>query len=437
MPDQSNTRLLPIVIGANHRSSSMALRDRLFVEDPLIPAFLSNLRDEGLPEAIVLSTCDRVEVHCVHDDPVKAETIIHQGFSRQAEMPFDDILDQLYTLSGESALRHMFRVAASLESQVIGEPQVLGQVKAAHRIARDAGMITGAMETILQASYGASKRVRTETAICERPVSIASAAVQLARDIQGSLDKARGILIGDGDMGELVASQLVNAGLGFITAMHPMTERAKAAARRLSSHSAAMENLADEMVQADIVITSVGKREHTLNTDMVHAAIKSRRRKPVFIIDLALPGDVDPAVNKIDEAFLYDIGDLERIAMEGLNHRENASEQAGLIIEQEVMAFNRSRSERAAVPALNKLRQHVEDLREQALADAGGDAEKATHLLINRLLHAPSEVMREIAADADGPSGLHAMEAAVDRLFRLHSSSGQTDKDDNETKDGE
>ncbi len=410
----------------------MALRDRLFVEDPLIPAFLAGLKEAGLDDAMVLSTCDRVEVHCTHEDPAAAETIIHQNFARQTELSEQEIREQLYTLYGDDAVRHMFRVAASLESQVIGEPQVLGQVKAAHRIARDARMIRSGLEAILQAAYSAAKRVRTETVIGERPVSIASAAVQVARDVQGDLARSRGILIGDGDMGELVASHLLNAGLGLMTVLHLNLERASGAARRLSCHVAAMEYLADEMALAEIVITAVGRREHSLNSDMVRAAVTRRRRKPVFIIDLALPGDVDPAVNRIDEAFLYDLGDLERIAMDGMSHRENAAEQAVEIIEQELLAFSRSRSERAAVPVLGRLRQHVEALRGEALADSGGDADKATHLLVNRLLHDPSVVMREIAANSDGRSELKAVEAAVERLFRLELNDQHPSSDDTE-----
>lgn len=430
--------LLPIVVGANHRSSSLALRDRLFVEDPMIPAFLAGLKETGLGDAMVLSTCDRVEVHCVHEDPVAAEAIVLRNFSRQTELPGQDARGQLYMLHSDDAVRHIFRVAASLESQVIGEPQVLGQIKAAHRIARDAQMIDG-LEPILQAAYSAAKRVRTETAIGERPVSIAAAAVQVAHDVQGELERSRGILIGDGDMGELVASHLLNAGLGLMTVLHHTPERASGAARRLSCHAAAMEDLADEMAQAEIVITAVGRREHSLSSDMVRAAVTRRRRKPVFIVDLALPGDVDPAVNRIDEAFLYDLSDLERIAMEGMSHRENAAEHAAQIIEQELLAFSRSRSERAAVPVLGKLRQHVEAMREEALADAGGDAEKATHLLINRLLHDPSVVLREIAASSDDStepnSELRAVEAVVERLFRLHQNHSHPSPDD--TEDGD
>lgn len=420
MAGKPDASLTPVVVGANHRSSTLGLRDRIFVEDPIVPRFLDGLKASGMTNAMVLSTCDRVEVHGLHDDPDEAEKAVHQGFSQHGEVSGEELRDQFYILHGDEALRHMFRVAASLESQVIGEPQVLGQVKAAHRMASDSGMVSGALEIILQASYSASKRVRTETPIGERPVSIASAAVQLAKDVQGSLERSRGILIGDGDMGELVASQLLNAGLGHMTALHHTPQRASTVAQRLSCHWSDMDKLANEMADAEVVVTAVGKREHTLNGDMVRAAIARRRRKPVFIIDLALPGDVDPAVNRIDEAFLYDIGDLERIAMEGISHRENAAEHAAEIIEQELAAFTKSRSERAAVPALSRLRDHVQSLREQALADSGGDAEKATHLLVTRLLHDPSVVLREIAANAGNAGELRAAETALERLFKLN-----------------
>lgn len=427
MAGKPDASLTPVVVGANHRSSTLGLRDRVFVEDPFVPRFLESLKSSGMTDAMVLSTCDRVEVQGLHEDPLEAEKAVHQGFSSHGEVSGEELREQFYILHGDDALRHMFRVAASLESQVIGEPQVLGQVKAAHRMASDTGMIGSALETILQACYSASKRVRTETTIGERPVSIASAAVQLARDVQGSLERSRGILIGDGDMGELVASQLLNAGLGHMTALHHAPERANTVAQRLSCHWAEMDTLAGEMADAEVVITAIGKREHTLNSDMVRAAISRRRRKPVFIIDLAIPGDVDPAVNRIDEAFLYDIGDLERIAMDGMSHRENVAEHAAEIVEQELAAFNKSRSERAAVPVLSRLRDHVQTLRDQALADAGDDAQKATHLLMTRLLHDPSVVMREIAAEAVGAGDLQAVEAALERLFKLKRTGAASD----------
>ncbi len=430
MTDLRSISQVLVAVGANHRSSALALRDRLFVEDVMVPAFLARLEAAGLREALVLSTCDRVEVQAMSPDPSVAAAIIRDAFATHGEVGPEALDGQFYELSGDDAARHIFRIAASLDSQVIGEPQVLGQLKAAHRMARDAGLVGSGLESVLQAAYSAAKRVRTQTAIGERPVSIAAAAVQLARDVQGDLGKCRTVLIGDGDMGELVATQLSDAGVEVMSVLHENVERAQASSRRLECHAAPWSDMAQQMAEAEIVITSLGRREYTLNADMVRAAITKRRRKLMFLIDLAIPGDVDPAVNRIDEAFLYDLGDLERVAMEGLNRRESEAGQAEVIVDEELQAFMRSHAERGAVPVLNRLRNHVEALREQALKDSGGDAEKATNLLANRLLHEPSVVLREIAA-GDATMDIRAAEQLVGLLFRL----GQ--EPDNNNKDGE
>jgi len=410
---------VPFVVGANHRSSGLSLRDRLFVEDAMIPAFLKRLSDQGVSEALVLSTCDRVEVQGVHESPHEIASVIIDAFANHGEIDKSDFGEHLYTLYGDVALRHILRVASSLDSQVIGEPQVLGQIKAAHRIARDADNVGSTLESILQDAYNAAKRVRTETSIGERAVSIAAAAVQMARDVQGDLKNCRAVLIGDAEMGEMVATQLLSAGIGNLSVLSDRSpQRSAEVARRLDCHSAPWENLAEEIDKAEILITALGRREYTINADMVRAALANHRRKLIYIIDLALPGDVDPAVNRIDQAFLYDIGDLERVAMEGMNHRENEAGQAKEIIEQALESMSRGRAERAAVPILNRLRGHVEDMRKQTLSDSGDDASKATNLLANRLLHMPSVVLREIAAE-ESDTELKAMERAIEKLFGL------------------
>jgi glutamyl-tRNA reductase len=428
MTDTLRKTMIPFVVGANHRSSGLSFRDRLFVEDVMVPGFLQKLSAQGVSEALVLSTCDRVEVQGVHEEPESITPVIREAFAHHAEMESTDFGEQLYSLFDEEALRHIMRVASSLDSQVIGEPQVLGQVKAAHRIARDAGAVGGALEAILQGAYNTAKQIMTDTAIGERPVSIAAGAVQLARDVQGDLGKCRAVLIGDAEMGEMVSTQLLAAGIGMLTVMNDRApQRAKGAARRLECHSAPWENLSEELDKAEILITALGRRVHTINVDMIRAALAKHRRKLMFIVDLALPGDVDPAVNRIDEAFLYDIGDLERVAMDGKSHRESEAQQAEAIIEQALVSFDRDRAERAAVPALSRLRRHVEAMREQVLKDAGDDVDKATNLLANRLLHEPSIALRDIAAGGNSAE-LGAMERAVERLFAL----SDADNTDNE-----
>jgi glutamyl-tRNA reductase len=406
-----------VVVGANHRSSSLALRDRLFVEDAAVGAFLARLRAAGVAEGLVLSTCDRVEVQAADDHPAEAGPRIVETLAAHAGLATADIRGQLYTLTGAEAVRHVFAVTASLDSLMIGEPQVLGQVKACHRLARDAGTVGPDLEVLLQAAYATAKRVRSETAVGERPVSIAAAAVQLARDVHGDLDRCAGVFIGVGDMGELVVQGLTAAGLGHLTVTHPTPARAEAAARALGCHVAPFDGLADLLAKADVVLTSVSTRSHVLTADMVQGALKKRRRKPMFIVDAGIPGDVEPAVNRIEDVFLYDLNDLERVAMEGRATRETEARAAWRIVEEEAATFLRGRAERAAVPTVSELRQHAERLREQAVADAAGDADKATRLLASRLLHAPSEVLRELAA-AGGEEWM-AAERLLRRLFRL------------------
>lgn len=407
-----------VVVGANHRSSSMTLRDRLFVEEAAAPAFLLRLKELGIQQAIVLSTCDRVEVQAIHPDADQAAAAVTAALAGQAGLRAPDLEGQVYTHRGPAALRHAFAVTAALDSLMIGEPQVPGQVKDAHRLSRDAGMAGPELEAVLQAAYAAAKRVRSETAIGEGPVSMSSAAVQLARDVHGDLDRCRGLLIGGGDMGELVARDLMAGGLAHLSAVHPIESRAEATARQLGCHQAVFADLPDLLAGADLVLTSLGMRSHAVTAPMMTEALKRRRRKPVFLVDTGIPGDVDPAVNKLDGAFLYDLNDLERVAMEGRAGREGQARDAWRIIDEELADFRRGRAERAAVPALVRLRARAETLREAALKDAGDDADKATRLLVSRLLHDPSEAMRH-AAGAGGEEEWRAMERLLVRLFRL------------------
>ncbi len=438
MVDQFFAKSRPLVVGTNHRTSSLMLRDRLFVEDSGVPAFLGRVRERGIDQAMVLSTCDRVEVQAVHARPTDAARDIAQVMAEHAGIPRDELDGQLYVLSDAAAVRHIFTVAASLDSLVVGESEILGQVKACHRLARDAGMSGSELEAVLQAAYGAAKRVRSETAIGERPVSIAAAAVQVSRDLHGALEECSGLVLGAGEMAQLVARSLTSAGLGHLGAAHPNEKRAEAVARALDCHAASFDDLAMLLGEADIVLCAVGARRHVVDADMVRAALRRRRHKPIFIVDADVPGDVEPAVSRLDEAFVYDLDDLERIAMEGRASRESEAQAAWRIVEAEEARFLRRRGERAAVPALTLLRDRFEEERQRALAEAGDDADKATRLLVGRLLHGPMEVMRTLAADqgppdarGGGAADWQSIERALKRLFRLGEAR------DGEERDGE
>jgi glutamyl-tRNA reductase len=419
----SPLRFLPgraLVIGANHRSSSMILRDRLFVEEEAEPLILERLKEAGVDQALILSTCDRVEIQAFcEDDSIDGLDLVHRIIKILAyhgELEPSELDGQTYVYWDEQAVRQIFAVTSSLDSLIIGEPQVLGQVKASHRISKTVGMTASSLESILQAAYATAKKVRNETAIGERPVSIAAAATELAGDLHGDLKNCSVLLVGGGEMGELIALNMLSTGLGKLVTTHPSERRAEESAKRLNCHTGAFEDISNLLIDADIVLASLGRRRYAISAEIVNSAITARRHKPVFLIDTAVPGDIDPLVERIEDAFLYGIDDLELVAMEGRAGRENESNAAWKIVDEEVDTFIRGHTERTAVPALNRLRSHFDAMREQALADGGVDPEKVTRLLINRLLHAPSAALRKLAADSDD---WRYMENNLNRLFGL------------------
>jgi len=409
-----------VAVGANHRSAPLPLRERLFVEPLAVAEALADLRAAGLDQAVLVSTCDRVEVHTIHGDPAAARDAVLGVLAARAGLDSETVREGFYTLAGTEAVRQLFAVAASLDSHVIGEPQVLGQLKESHRIARAAGMVGGALEELLQTAYRVAKRVRSETGIGEGVVSIATAAVEVARDIHGGLGERSGLVVGIGDMGEMVARQLRQAGLSRLAVAHRSAGRAEALAHRLEANVVAFDRLDEAVAAADVVITSLGLGRYTVTVAGARAALKGRRYRPLFVIDLAVPPDVEPGVGDIDGAFVYDMADLEGVTRAGLAGREKAAKAAWAVVDAELDRYLRLRSMRQATPAVVALRRRFEAARERVLAEVDGqDAAYATRLLINRLLHDPSTALRELAAEEDGAGRAEAAEALLRRLFRL------------------
>lgn len=416
------------IVGANHRTGSVALRDRLFIEDPEIESVSAQLRESGAEGVLVLSTCDRIEL-VIAGERADLAIDVARDFLMARAAGEDGLTSALYTLEGEEACRHLFRVASSLESQVIGEPQVLGQVKAAHRLARQADAMSSGLDTVLQAAYGAAKEVRTETRIGERPVSIAAAAAALARDTHGELEDTNVIVIGDGDMGAIVAEALLGRGVQDMTVVHDRRYRAEALAEHLGCHVADLGTLSDILHSGDIVITARGLRGYTLTDDMVRHALNRRRHRPMLLLDLAVPGDADPAINRLDDVYMFDLAELDALAVDGAQSREAELPAASAIVERHLSAMLGAAVERDAVPALTKLRHRVELIREQVLLEAAGDAEKATRLLVGRLLHDPTVNLRRLARE-DGPEAIAAAEQLLETLFR-ETADGVTQNGDN------
>ncbi len=415
------------VAGANQRSASLSLRDRLFVEDERVPGVLTRLREAGIAEALVLVTCDRIEVLGVADDPLAAGGRALAVLADEAALSPVDLAGQVFRLVDDAAIRHVFRVAASLESTVIGEPHIVAQIKAALEVSRAQACCGPGLEALTQAALATAKRVRSETGIGLRPVSAAAAAIERAKSVHGDLAAVSALIVGAGEMGELIGTTLRGAGLTHLSVTHPRAARAEAAARALWGHVVPFAELASALVDADIVIGSLGGRQHVITFDAMRAALKRRRQRPVLIVDVAVPGDVDPTIDRLESVFLYTFDDLERVAEDGRQSRENAAAAAAALVDEAISAFLADRAERLAVPVLTMLRAQFEMARQAALLDAGGDADKATRLLINRLLHGPTRALRTLAMDAGDPAGeVDRLQALLRRLFDVADDDGGT-----------
>ena len=396
-----------LVVGVNHRSAGALLRERLLLEEGNQAHRLNELRAGGLSEAVVLATCDRLDIfvprrraaEAAGDGGPSQAAGLRGCLASWARVPLSEIVGQSYELSGPDALRHLFAVAASLDSQLIGEPQIFGQVKAAHRQAKAQGMVGRGLERPFQAAFAAAKRVFSETPVAEQPVSLASSALQVARDLHGDLHRVSGLVLGLGDMGEVLADELLKAGLKDLVLMHRFEGRAEVAAHRLGCHYRPWDHLDDALAAADVVVSADGTGRLILTVPRVEAALKARRRKPVFFIDVALPGDIESGVAALDGAFLYRLDDLEQLARQGLENREGVAIAAWRVLGEELQAFQRQEAERQGSPLVAALRRHGEMLRQEILAEPGLTADQATQRLLKRLLHDPSETLRRMAAD--------------------------------------
>lgn len=406
-----------LVMGVGHRAATPALRARLFVEEPDYARLLRDVRDAGLSQGLVIATCERVEVAVLPADPVAGDRTVRGLLARWTGSDAETLAPLLSRVRGQAALRHLFAVAAGLDSQVLGEPHVLGQLRRSHRAAAAAGLVGRELEAMLQQAYVVAKRVRSETALGEHPVSIAAAAIRVARQVHGDLRRSRALLLGLGEMGEIMAAQLAEAGVGDLVVTHPADRRAEAMARRTGAHARPWAELEAALAEADIVVACLGEGRYAVTAAAMSRALKRRRQRPIFLMDAAVPGDVEPAVEDLEPVFVYDLGDLERVAQEGHARREAAALAAWRIVEAELDAFQRRQSGRAAAPALSALSEHLEAVRAEVLANGKLDAEAATRQLVRRLLHEPSEALRA-AADSDEAARAE-LEHSLKRLFGL------------------
>jgi glutamyl-tRNA reductase len=404
-----------VVVGVSHRTAPVAVRESLaFARDVLRDALHRARAEAGAIEAMILSTCNRVELYAREEDAaaaggLEAFLVRYHGRDGRALQPF------LYRLVDAEAIRHAFRVAASLESMVIGEPQILGQVKEAYQLAEEAGTLGASLNALRNRSLSAAKRVRTETGIGRNAVSVSYVAVELARKIFGELKDKNVLLVGAGKMSELAAKHLVRCG-GRATVLGGRTfEKAAELAAALGGKAAPFESLRDELARTDIVISGTGAPGgviHEADVENARAARRGRHARPLFLIDIAVPRDIDPAVRKLGGVFLYDLDDLKAVAEANLRERLKEAAAAETLVEREVREFLDWQKTREAVPLLNELRRRAEQIRRAELdkvrkrlglltPEQEEALEMATTAIVNKLLHPPIVRLKEAARETD------------------------------------
>jgi glutamyl-tRNA reductase len=403
-----------ILLGINHKTAPIELRERIAIpREGLAAAARSLAGTSGVTEAMILSTCNRVEMLTAADSPnVDIADFLHTHFSIDPAV----LLPHIYVYRDREAIRHLFRVSASLDSMVVGEPQILGQVKEAYAVAREAGTVLAQLEPLLQSAFAAAKKVRSETEIGSSTVSIASVAVDLAQKIFGSLAGKKVFLVGAGKMSELAARHLVRQGAGTIFVTNRTEERAL---RMVDSFSGAVipkvvpwDQLHEAASQADIVITSTGAQQPIFRREHGQMFLHKRKNRPMFFIDIAVPRDVDPEMNRLEGIFLYDIDDLQSVAAAHMAERTREASDAEAVIAAEVERYHLRLKTVNVAPVIVSLQRRAEELRLAELRriqsrlgaltiDQAAAVEALSRALVNKFLHPPMQALKQAARDGD------------------------------------
>lgn len=387
-------------VGLDFRHCPDSLRERLFVDDAEVPAILTALRAADIPEAVVVSTCDRIEITLTTSNPAAAVAVIAGILAAPLGLDHALVTPYMRYVVGFEAIHHLFRVAASLDSQVVGESQVLGQVKAAHARSRHHAMVSGLVDRCFQEAFRVAKTVRRETEIGASAVSIAATAIDRCRALHGDLADRGGVLIGTAELGALLAEQLQRAGLSRLQVVDTHPSRAAALARRLSCHHAAITDLGTALQDADILLAAFGSGHYLLDHDMLAGILRHRRQRPMLILDLAIPSDLDPSVNRLGDVFVFTLDDLEDAARDGRANRASAAMAAEGIVAAAADDFIGTLEGRRADPEITALQARFQAIRDDILrTEPAADVDRATQLLINRLLHAPLAQLRDLARD--------------------------------------
>ena len=409
------------LVGISHVRAPVELRERVAL-DLDGSAQLSALLATGGAEAVCLSTCNRTEIYVASEDGVEIEARAAAALDALSGLASEELAPALYRLHDEAAALHLFRVAAGLDSMVPGEGEILGQVRTAY----EAGTPGTALDRLFRQALYAGRKARTQTAIGESPASVPAAAAALAQQLFGSLEGRRVLLVGAGKVSDLAARNLLSRGAEIASVANRTLDRATELARRFGATPLGLDGVAAELERVDVVLTSTGSPQPVVTRAVVAAALRARRGRPLFLIDLAVPRDVDSAVHELDGCFLYDIDDLQAVVAESLSGRRREAERAEAIVAVEAERFRDWQASRDVVPAIASLRARAEEIRSGELAKAEGRlgrlsegdrrvVDALTAQIVNKLLHLPTVRMKEAAVTADGV--LYA--DAVRHLFGL------------------
>ncbi len=386
-------------IGVNHTTAPIAIRENVAFSDANLRHALNDLTAKNAVEAAILSTCNRTEIYV---QSANAEPIV-QWLAKYHRLDINNVQPYTYTLSGENSVKHAFRVASGLDSMVLGEPQILGQFKQSIKIAQDAGTLGTLLHKLFQRTFEVAKEVRTNTDIGGSSISMAAAAVKLAQRIFGNISEQKVLFIGAGEMIELCANHFAAQRPKSMTIANRTLERGTDLAEKIGGQAILLHDLPSKLSEFDIVITSTASQLPIVGLGMVERAVKARRHRPIFMVDLAVPRDVEPEVAQLDDVFLYTVDDLAQVVNDGMENRQAAALDAEMIVNSRVETFMQWLAKRDAVPTIKALRDQAESTRQTELEKAlkliqkGESPDKAlealSNALTNKFLHAPSHAL--------------------------------------------
>jgi glutamyl-tRNA reductase len=403
-----------ILVGLNYRTAPVETREKIAFPEEDLEHYLKALKGlSSITEGLILSTCNRVEIYAATEIPEEGIKDIKGFLSVQHRLPLPSFEDTLYVLTGTELVRHCFRVASSLDSMVVGEPQILGQIKEAYRIAHAAKATGTLLNKLLPRSFSVAKRVRTETGIGNGAVSVSFIAVELAKRIFEHLEGREVLIIGAGDMCELAVQHLVREGVNRISVSNRTWERAVMLAEQFKGEAIPFSELGRALLQTDIVITSTDAPNFVVSRDMVVDILKQRKNRPLFFIDIAVPRDIDPQVNSIDNVYLYDIDDLQEVAVANIKGRQQEALRAEGIVAAAVEQFCRWYQSLEVIPTIVALKEKMERIRKKevdkmlvSLPDLSARQRQAmedlSKTIVNKILHNPIVLLKRADENADG-----------------------------------